>query len=1106
MRELREALDRWQGEPLAEDAYQDWAQEYRARLARAHLQALEDAAAAALAVRDPLQAVSLAEQAVGREPLRESAHLLLARALASSGDSVAALRALDSLRGRLAEELGLEPSAETRDLERRILQGEPLGPAVRRPVVPPTPAAFSELAFVGREEELQAVLDTATGAAPGTALVSGGPGAGKSRLLGEVANRSAVPVMAVRAFLPERNEAWALARSLLRDAVALDLDAARALPDRVAEALADVLPDLEELRPIARGSIDPESRRALALEGGVRVLAAVAQGGALLLVDDLQWADPTSLRLLGLVLARVPQLGAVVAYRPEEIDPEAPVALFLRDLPTQARAAVTVPLGALSADALSRLIADEELVEAVATETDGTPLAVTEVLRALAARGAVEGDLLGRWVPRSEDAAETGRQLARSGQRRAIAARGARQQQSRREALSLLALLGREAPARVLASAMAVDESRLLDDLDALTRAGLARLGDGGWAPAHDLVGETICEGLERAERGRLHQRLARALVTQGGDPAEVARHLAGAGDRAAAAAAYAEAGRERLERFAGDEAARLADAGLSLDPEPLVRSALLETRGEARAIAGDLRGARADLRGVLGVRRAGPDRARILARIAMLTLGEDIGQAAEVVELALSEAGADQAARAEVLAIAAFVDANAGRLDRAEARSAEALSLFERLGDAGGAARVLDAQAAQMLFRGWLSEATHLYDRVARLYLDSGKLLLAGTPRAFRGWGLVWMGRADEGLVDIDEALELERTLGQTEGEALCLMLRAYALSARGRADEARETASEALDVFRRLGVREWEATALRILGQVEEAAGNLTEAEVILREAVERSAGMPFPYSLAAGRLASVLLAGGNLEAAEASARQAMAEGMPVGGYEARLVLAEVALARAEPEAEAMVAEALAQADAGGHVDSPARRRLERMGRRAGGPHSTVPAGRRQRRTFMFTDIVRSTDLVAALGDEAWEHLLRWHDQTLRSLFASYGGDEVNRIGDGFFVAFENPGAAIDCGIAIQRALARHRLEHGFSPQVRIGLHEAEATQKERDYQGKGVHVAARIGALARGGEILASRSVVANLPDRALCDPRSVTLKGLSEPVEVVSIEWQ
>jgi len=1104
LREFRQALDGW-GEPLPEDAYEDWAQEYRTILARAHLEALEEGASAALAVRDPVQAAAFAEQAVMREPLRESAYLLLARSLLGSGDQAGALRVLDALRRRLVEELGLDPSAGVRELERQILRGDPLGPVTARPAVVASSPPFDELVFVGRDEELEAAVGALAGPDPGVVLVSGGPGMGKTRLLAEVAGRAEVAVLAARAFLPERDEAWGLARSLLREAVSLDLDAARALPNRAAEALADILPELEELRPIASGTVDAESRRVLAFQASVGVISGVAAKGALLLVDDLQWADATSLGLLGLVASRVPGLGAVLAYRPEEILPDSPVASFLRGLPIHPGRVVTVMIGPLPAAAISRLVAGDDVVDAIVEESDGTPLAVAEVLRTLVAEGALEPDLEGRWRARRDDSAATARTVARSGQRRSIAARAARQPPRRRETLSLLALLGREVPARVLTSALAAPPTPVLDDLDALTRAGLARLGEGGWAPAHDLVGETVADGLEQGERGRLHQVLAQALAAEGGDPAEIGRHLTGAGDRAAAAAAYADAARDRLARFAGDEVATLANAGLGLDPEPPVRSALLAARAEGRAIAGDLAGARADLHAAVATLAPGPDRARVLSRIATLTMGEDLAQAAEAATAALMEAGSDPATRAEALAVAAIVDVHTSRFDRAETRSAEALVLFEGLGDAGGLARVLDARAARAIIQGNLAEAAHLFDQAARLYLDAGKPLLAGTPRLLRGWALEFMGRWEEALEDIQEALELERTLGQSEGEAFCLQARGETLASLGRVAEAREDARTAVTSLREFGNRMWLAKSLQALGQVEEAAGNLEAAEAAMREAVEVAAGFPLSRSLAAARLASVLVARGDLDSAQEYAQRAVMEGVPLVCYEARLVLGQIAVLRGDPEAQDLVADALAQADAGGYVDSPARRWLEKAGLKAGPPGGAAAAGRRQRRTFMFTDIVRSTNLVEAVGDEAWEHLMRWHDETLRSLFRSHGGDEINRIGDGFFVAFEEAEPAAGCAVAIQRALARHRLEHGFSPEVRIGLHEAEATRKGRDYQGKGIHVAARIAALAGGGEIIASRPLVSQLQGLALSDPRSVKLRGLSEPIEVISISW-
>ena len=82
----------------------------------------------------------------------------------------------------------------------------------------------------------------------------------------------------------------------------------------------------------------------------------------------------------------------------------------------------------------------------------------------------------------------------------------------------------------------------------------------------------------------------------------------------------------------------------------------------------------------------------------------------------------------------------------------------------------------------------------------------------------------------------------------------------------------------------------------------------------------------------------------------------------------------------------------------------------------------------------------------------------------------------GDGFFVGFDSPDAALACAVAIQRTLLEHRQKHGFAPQVRIGVHASGATQVGRNFQGKGVHEAARIAALAEGGQILASRETAA------------------------------
>ena len=165
---------------------------------------------------------------------------------------------------------------------------------------------------------------------------------------------------------------------------------------------------------------------------------------------------------------------------------------------------------------------------------------------------------------------------------------------------------------------------------------------------------------------------------------------------------------------------------------------------------------------------------------------------------------------------------------------------------------------------------------------------------------------------------------------------------------------------------------------------------------------------------------------------------------------------------------------------------------------------APRRVEKTFMFTDIESSTNLVEVLGDDAWQGVLRWHNETLRSLFADHRGEEVVATGDGFFVGFDSPDDALACAVAIQRRLVEHRRLNGFAPKVRIGVHASGATQVGRNFSGKGVHEAARIAALADGDQILSSSHTAAGGRFPA-SEPRTVTLRGTSEPVEIVTIDW-
>ena len=887
------ALRLW-GEPLAEDTYAEWARAPRERLQRARSDVLETAARAALALDDAPAAAAYAADAVAADPLREAAALVHASALEASGDRAGALAALDGLRTRLGDELGVDPSPEWARA-RQALLGTPsarrshdVADSARRPHSGSGGSAariFGGLAFVGRDDEI-ARLHAAVDAREVVAL-AGVAGAGKSRFLAEATRHVGLPVLTCRAFLPERDEAWGLTSSVLREALALDAHLADRLAPRVRSALSVLLPEIDG----GDIALDGEARRALVLAGGVDLLAAAVRDGAVLVVDDLQWADPSSLTFLASALARLPDLAAVLAFRPDVVATTTALAAV-----RATRSVVDMTLGALPDAGLAALVGDPRLAAVLRAETDRTPFAVAEVLRELAVRGLIAARTDGRWEPRDTAAVEVAVEVGRQGRERAVRRRAERETGVRAEVLALVALLARETTARTVATAAGLDPRETLDALAGLATAGLLRLGEQGWATAHDLVGETVTAAVADGERGRLHGLLAVALEAEGADPAEIARHHRDAGDAAAAAAEFERAARRALAGHATREAAAHAEAGLALQTRP----GLLDARAEARAAHGDVGGALADLQAAGGL---GPARSRRMARSAMLTMGaHDPARAAELAELALVEAGDDAAARAVAL---------------------EAAEQRERgVGDGAGVARILDGRAMAAFLDGRITEAVGSFGRIAALFEDSGELLRVVTPRSTRGHGLVFHGEPAEGLAATSAALQLATDLGAPEGRAYALWHRSEALSALGRLDEAEADARVALSVAGEVGHRGWTATAWRALGIALQGQYRLDEAAAAFGESA-RVAGETLTLfaSWAAARCALVAVALGRLDDAARSVDRALAVGPPLGHYEARLAQVELATARGSDDCTALAAAARHRARAGGHLASVPR-----------------------------------------------------------------------------------------------------------------------------------------------------------------------------------------
>ena len=166
----------------------------------------------------------------------------------------------------------------------------------------------------------------------------------------------------------------------------------------------------------------------------------------------------------------------------------------------------------------------------------------------------------------------------------------------------------------------------------------------------------------------------------------------------------------------------------------------------------------------------------------------------------------------------------------------------------------------------------------------------------------------------------------------------------------------------------------------------------------------------------------------------------------------------------------------------------------------------------TILFTDIEGSTAMTQRLGDAKAREVMREHERITRECLRAHGGSEVKTMGDGFMASFGSAVKALECAIAVQRAFAEHSAG-GEAIRVRIGLNAGEPIAEDDpdgrgDLFGTAVIRAARIAALAQGGEILVA-NVVRELAEGKgflFGDRGEVALRGFDDPVRLFEVRWR
>lgn len=598
-----EALALCDGELLA-DLDDDWVYDARDSHRERLSGILERLAARAEADDDMARAVELTRRRAELDRLAEEPQRALIRRLADAGDAASALAAYGRFRDRLREEIGISPSAATRELVDELREAH-RAPAVDAPSVadaadgadptedgdgggwrpgrdfplPPRIGEDPSLPLVGRRAELAALIEQVAGGGDRMLLIAGEAGVGKSRLAAEVASQAA------------RGGAIVLAGAAHEDEIGLQQPFAEALAHYASVAAADererrLAPRaaaLDPLLPVADAPAPPEpdatrsgGRRYAMLDAVSALLGELAEVAPVLVVlEDLQWADALTGALIQHVLdtRADARLTLLATLRAEELDPSTPIAGALARVEARGRLrrvtleGLAEPETADLATAVTGREISRDQARALHAETNGNPLFVGELVRGIPDSAWDAADALGTAdVPQ--------------GVRDAVARRVARLSAPCGRLLGVASVVGRRFELRLLEQVSDLDATQLGEALDEAALAGLVREADGEsdeLAFSHSLIRRALRDRLTRAHRRRIHARIADAIEALHGrrrDLARAAHHLleaGAAGDPDRAVELADRAAESSIQRLAFAEAVDLYTRALALlaDDDP---------------------------------------------------------------------------------------------------------------------------------------------------------------------------------------------------------------------------------------------------------------------------------------------------------------------------------------------------------------------------------------------------------------------------------------------------------------------------------------------------------------------------------------------------------
>ena len=660
-------------------------------------------------------------------------------------------------------------------------------------------------AFVGRETErsaIRAAIDRALSGNGSLVMLGGGAGAGKSRLAMEMADyASRVGFRCLVGHCYERDEPFPylpfveIIENNLAQAASLD-DFRRQMGDNAAE-LAQLAPRLRRVFPDIPQPLDlpPVQKRRYLFQSFSEAIGRAARTRSYLyVVEDLHWADESTLALLIHLANRVSQLPIVIigTYREGYSQNNSALTRSLEEL---IRLGVRpLKLAGLSRDAVAEMLkgpgqlsVPEKLVTAIFEESQGNPFFVEEVYRHLIEEGKIF-DADGQFRPDIEiDESDVPENV-----RLVIGRRLERLDEHAKQVLSAAAVIGRSFSFRLLAAISQIDVDELFTVIEKAQEMGIiVPSSEGPERPftfAHELVRQTLLAGISSPRRQHLHTRVAEEIEHIYPDECagEISDHLLKAGsfaDRPKLVRWLTRAGKSALEAAAFDEARRSLKSALSYQgtEDPGERAHLLASLAMAELGLERWDAALAKLREVLDIYTNLGDREMIGNSFAELAdafvwVGRFDG-ANETARRGLAYLGADVSAnRLRLLAVLGQASAASAGHESACAALREALDIASKLSDPKLEARVLGARLIVNMHFFQLREAADDGLRSEKLGgLDAPPWQRALQLRVLHQ-ALLSLGRVEEAFGIADQLEPLAMKIGQAYSVALCLSTRAWA------------------------------------------------------------------------------------------------------------------------------------------------------------------------------------------------------------------------------------------------------------------------------------------------------------------------------------------